>query len=90
MEDQDHRVIARRMDLFHQQEEGPGMIFWHPRGFVIYQLIEEEIRKRMRTAGFKEVRTPQLLDRALWEASGTGRNSPRQCSSSKTANNRKR
>ncbi len=70
MEDQDHRVIARRMDLFHQQEEGPGMIFWHPRGFVIYQLIEEEIRKRMRAAGFKEVRTPQLLDRALWEASG--------------------
>ncbi|HIP79493.1 MAG TPA: threonine--tRNA ligase [Kiloniellaceae bacterium] len=70
MEDQDHRVIARRMDLFHQQEEGPGMIFWHPRGFVIYQLIEEEIRKRMRAAGFQEVRTPQLLDRALWEASG--------------------
>ncbi|WP_420348273.1 threonine--tRNA ligase [Pelagibius sp.] len=70
MEDQDHRVIARRMDLFHQQEEGPGMIFWHPRGFAIYQLIEEEIRERMRAAGFQEVRTPQLLDRALWEASG--------------------
>lgn len=70
MEDQDHRVIARRMDLFHQQEEGPGMIFWHPRGFVIYQLIEEEIRQRMRAAGFQEVRTPQLLDRSLWEASG--------------------
>ena len=70
MEDQDHRVIARRMDLFHQQEEGQGMIFWHPRGFAVYQLIEEEIRRRMRTAGFAEVRTPQLLDRSLWEASG--------------------
>ncbi|WP_299617079.1 threonine--tRNA ligase [Pelagibius sp.] len=70
MEDQDHRVIARRMDLFHQQEEGQGMIFWHPRGFAVYQLIEGEIRRRMRAAGFAEVRTPQLLDRSLWEASG--------------------
>ena len=70
MEDQDHRVIARRMDLFHQQEEGQGMIFWHPRGFAVYQVIEEEIRRRMRAAGFQELRTPQLLDRALWEASG--------------------
>ncbi|NIA67346.1 threonine--tRNA ligase [Pelagibius litoralis] len=70
MEEQDHRVIARRMDLFHQQEEGPGMIFWHPRGFAVYQLIEEEIRGHMRAAGFSELRTPQLLDRSLWEASG--------------------
>ncbi|WP_422366787.1 threonine--tRNA ligase [Pelagibius sp.] len=70
MEEQDHRVIARRMDLFHQQEEGPGMIFWHPRGFAVYQLIEAEIRRHMRAAGFAELRTPQLLDRALWEASG--------------------
>ena len=70
MEDQDHRVIARRMDLFHQQEEGQGMIFWHPRGFAVYQLIEQEIRGHMRVAGFGELRTPQLLDRSLWEASG--------------------
>ena len=70
MKDHDHRVIARRMDLFHQHEAGPGMIFWHPRGFAVYQLIEEEIRRHMRAAGFAELRTPQLLDRTLWEASG--------------------
>jgi threonyl-tRNA synthetase len=58
------------MDLFHIQEEGPGVIFWHPRGFAIYRLIEDYIRRRMQGAGFKELRTPQLLARSLWEASG--------------------
>jgi threonyl-tRNA synthetase len=70
MDANDHRVIANRMDLFHLQEEGPGVIFWHPRGFIIYRLIEDYIRRRMQGAGFKELRTPQLLARALWEASG--------------------
>jgi len=66
----DHRVIANRLDLFHQQEEGPGVVFWHPRGFTLYRVVEEYIRKRMRQGGYREIRTPQLLARALWEASG--------------------
>ena len=70
MDPQDHRAIANRMDLFHQQEEGPGMVFWHPRGFAIYRIVEDYVRRRMRRAGFREIRTPQLLARSLWEKSG--------------------
>lgn len=70
MHDHDHRAIANRMDLFHQQEEGPGMVFWHPRGYAIYRIVEDDIRRRMRRAGFREIRTPQLLARSLWEKSG--------------------
>ena len=70
MDDNDHRAIANRMDLFHQQEEGPGMVFWHPRGFALYRIIEDTIRERMKQAGFHEIRTPQLLARELWEKSG--------------------
>jgi threonyl-tRNA synthetase len=70
MDDGDHRVIGNRMDLFHQQEEAPGMMFWHPRGFALYQVVESYIRRRMREADYCEVRTPQLMARALWEASG--------------------
>ena len=70
MEDRDHRAIANRMDLLHQQEEGPGMVFWHPRGFALYRIIEDFVRGRMKRAGFREVRTPQLLARELWEKSG--------------------
>ena len=70
MHDHDHRAIANRMELFHQQEEGPGMVFWHPRGYAIYRIVEDDIRRRMRSAGFREIRTPQLLARSLWEKSG--------------------
>ncbi|WP_430398881.1 threonine--tRNA ligase [Ferrovibrio sp.] len=70
MDQNDHRAIGNRLDLFHQQEEGPGMIFWHPRGFALYRVIEEYIRRRMRRAGFREIRTPQMLARSLWEQSG--------------------
>ncbi len=66
----DHRVLGQRLDLFHQQEEGPGMVFWHPRGFALYRVVEDYIRRRMREAGFLEVRTPQLLSMSLWEQSG--------------------
>jgi threonyl-tRNA synthetase len=66
----DHRRIGRRMDLFHQQDEGPGMVFWHPRGMALYRVIEDYIRSRMRRAGFSEIRTPQVLSRRLWEQSG--------------------
>ncbi|MEM7445014.1 MAG: threonine--tRNA ligase [Pseudomonadota bacterium] len=70
MDNHDHRMIANRMDLFHQQEEGPGMAFWHPRGFALYRIVEDYMRRRMRRLGFHEVRTPQLLARALWDKSG--------------------
>jgi threonyl-tRNA synthetase len=66
----DHRAIGNRQHLFHQQEDGPGMVFWHPRGFALYQAVESHVRRHMRRAGYREVRTPQLLDRALWQASG--------------------
>lgn len=70
MDPNDHRAIGNRLDLFHQQEEGPGMVFWHPRGAALYRAIEDYIRRRMREAGFREVITPQLLSRGLWERSG--------------------
>ena len=70
MNDLDHRVLGNKLDLFHQQEEGPGMVFWHPRGWELYRVLEDYIRQRMRRAGFREIRTPQLLARSLWERSG--------------------
>lgn len=70
MQPNDHRAIARRLELFHLQEEGPGMVFWHPRGFALYRVVEDYIRRRMIGLGFREVRTPQLLARGLWETSG--------------------
>jgi threonyl-tRNA synthetase len=70
MDANDHRAIGNRLELFHQQDDSPGMVFWHPRGFALYRVIEDHIRRRMRGAGFQEVRTPQLLGRSLWQASG--------------------
>jgi threonyl-tRNA synthetase len=70
MDDFDHRQLGNQLDLFHQQEEGPGMIFWHPRGAALFRVVEDYIRDRMRQAGFHEVRTPQLLANSLWEQSG--------------------
>lgn len=70
MDQFDHRAIGNRMELFHQQEEGPGAVFWHPRGYALYHAVEDYIRRRMRRAGFLEIRTPQLLARSLWERSG--------------------
>lgn len=70
MEQFDHRILGPRLDLFHQQEEAPGAVFWHPRGVTLYRLLEDFIRCEMRRAGFQEVRTPQLISRSLWERSG--------------------
>jgi threonyl-tRNA synthetase len=67
MNELDHRLLGNSLDLFHQQEEGPGMVFWHPRGWELYRVIEDYLRARMRSAGFQEIRTPQLLARSLWE-----------------------
>ena len=70
MHEHDHRSLGNRLDLFHQQEDAPGMVFWHPRGWVLYRLIEDHIRKRMREAGYREVRTPQILAQSIFERSG--------------------
>ena len=69
-ERRDHRRIGREMDLFHIQEEAAGSIFWHPNGWKLYRTAEDYMRRRLDAAGYQEVRTPQLVDRALWEASG--------------------
>jgi threonyl-tRNA synthetase len=70
MHEHDHRSLGNRLDLFHQQEDAPGMIFWHPRGWVLYRLIEEHVRRRMRAAGYREVRSPQILAQSIFRASG--------------------
>jgi threonyl-tRNA synthetase len=69
-EKRDHRRIGRAMDLFHMQEEGKGMVFWHPKGWTLYRTLENYIRRRLDAAGYLEVKTPQILDKVLWEKSG--------------------
>jgi threonyl-tRNA synthetase len=69
-ERRDHRKIAKEMDLFHIQEEAVGSIFWHPNGWKLYLTVEAYMRRRLDAAGYREVKTPQLLDRSLWEKSG--------------------
>ena len=69
-EKRDHRKIGKQLDFFHFQEEAPGMVFWHQKGWTLYQLIEAYIRKKCEAAGYQEVHTPQVLDRSLWERSG--------------------
>ena len=66
----DHRTLAKTLDLFHLQEEAPGMVFWHPNGWTVYRVLEDYIRTRLDAAGYQEIRTPQLVDQRLWEASG--------------------
>jgi threonyl-tRNA synthetase len=69
-EKRDHRKLAKTLDLFHTQEEAPGMVFWHEKGWVIYQQVEQYVREKLRFNGYAEVKTPQLVDRSLWEKSG--------------------
>lgn len=69
-EKRDHRKLGRQLDLFHMQDEAPGMVFWHAHGWVIWQAIEQYMRGLLTEAGYYEVRTPQVMDRALWERSG--------------------
>jgi threonyl-tRNA synthetase len=69
-EKRDHRKIGKSMDLFHMQEEGRGMVFWHPKGWVLWRVIEAYMRRRLDEAGYVEVKTPQVLDKSFWEASG--------------------
>ncbi len=69
-EKRDHRKIGKLLDLFHTQEEAPGMVFWHPRGWTLYQIVEQYMRGIFRDNGYLEIRTPQVVDRSLWEKSG--------------------
>jgi len=69
-EKRDHRRIGKQLNLFHSQEEAPGMVFWHDKGWTLYQQIEQYIRSKLHQHGYQEVRTPQVVDRSLWEKSG--------------------
>jgi threonyl-tRNA synthetase len=69
-EKRDHRKLGRALDLFHQQDEAPGMVFWHPKGWTLWQQVEQYMRKVYQNNGYKEVRGPMILDRSLWERSG--------------------
>ena len=69
-EKRDHRKIGKAMELFHMQEEGRGMVFWHPKGWVLWRVLEDYMRRRLDAAGYVEVKTPQVLDRTFWEKSG--------------------
>jgi threonyl-tRNA synthetase len=69
-EKRDHRKIGKALDLFHSQDEAPGMVFWHNRGWTIYLAVQEYIRDKLRGHGYEEVHTPQVIDRSLWEKSG--------------------
>ncbi len=69
-EKRDHRRIAKQLDLFHQQEEAPGMVFWHPRGWALWQTVEQYMRGVYKASGYQEVRCPQILDVSLWKKSG--------------------
>lgn len=70
MDEFDHRRLGQGLELYHIQENAPGMVFWHPRGYAVYRVLEDYIRGHMRRLNFREIRTPQLLPRELWEKSG--------------------
>ena len=69
-EKRDHRKIGKALDLFHMQEEAPGMVFWHPNGWTMWQVLEQYMRKVQKDNGYLEIKTPQIVDRSLWEKSG--------------------
>ena len=69
-EKRDHRKVGKKLSLFHMQDEAPGMVFWHPKGWTLYQQIEQYLRAKLRKHGYDEIRTPQVVSRTLWERSG--------------------
>lgn len=69
-EKRDHRKIGKALKLFHFQEEAPGMVFWHPNGWIIYQILQDYIGQHLKKFGYQEIRTPQIIDKSLWEKSG--------------------
>ena len=73
-EKRDHRRLGKQLDLFHLQDEAPGMVFWHPRGWALWQTIEQHMRRELDAAGYQEVKTPQIMDKTFWEKSGHWQN----------------
>ncbi|MCF2133498.1 MULTISPECIES: threonine--tRNA ligase [Burkholderiaceae] len=73
-EKRDHRKLGKQLDLFHLQEEAPGLVFWHPKGWTLWQQVEQYLRRRLGEAGYLEVKTPMIMDRSLWERSGHWQN----------------
>ncbi|MCP1659484.1 threonine--tRNA ligase [Neisseria perflava] len=69
-EKRDHRKLGKQLDLFHLQDEAPGMVFWHPKGWALWQAIEQHMRKELDAAGYKEIKTPMMMDKSFWERSG--------------------
>ncbi len=69
-EKRDHRKLGKQLDLFHLQDEAPGMVFWHPKGWLLWQNIEQHMRRELTAAGYQEIKTPMIMDRSLWEKSG--------------------
>src|SRR6266567_31084 len=69
-EKRDHRKLGRQLDLFHLQDEAPGMVFWHPKGWALWQQVEQTMRRVYQDNGYREIKTPMILDRSLWERSG--------------------
>jgi threonyl-tRNA synthetase len=69
-EKRDHRKLGRQLDLFHMQEEAPGLVFWHPKGWTVWQQVEQYMRRVYQDNGYQEIRCPQILDRSLWERTG--------------------
>ncbi|CCD39811.1 Threonyl-tRNA synthetase [Candidatus Paraburkholderia kirkii UZHbot1] len=74
VEKRDHRKLGKQLDLFHLQDEAPGMVFWHPKGWSLWQQVEQYMRRRVNEAGYLEIKTPMVMDRSLWEASGHWQN----------------
>lgn len=73
-EKRDHRKLGKQLDLFHLQDEAPGMVFWHPRGWALWRVIEQYMRQELDAAGYQEIKTPQIMDKAFWEKSGHWQN----------------
>ncbi|WP_347554629.1 threonine--tRNA ligase [Robbsia sp. KACC 23696] len=69
-EKRDHRKLGKQLDLFHLQEEAPGMVFWHPKGWALWQAVEQYMRLRLNASGYSEIKTPMVMDKSLWERSG--------------------
>ncbi len=69
-EKRDHRKLGKQLDLFHFQDEAPGLVFWHPKGWTIWQQVEQYMRHKYQVNGYQEVKAPQILDRTLWEKTG--------------------
>ena len=86
MDDLDHRNLGVKLKLWHLQEDAPGMVFWHPRGYAVYRVLEDYVRRKMRRAGYAEVRTPSCCRRSFGAAAATGTSSASTCSGSTTAN----